>query len=575
MDPVAWYNNHAGTVGNLYEGLTFEDAHGWLLDLLPAKPGLVLDVGAGSGRDAAWLAAHGHEVVAVEPAVQMRREAHARHGDARIRWIDDRLPGLEATIRLGLTFDFILASAVWMHVPAEQRSRAFRKLLSLLKPGGTLAITLRHGAAEDDRGIHPTTLVEIETLARAHGAVIDRALEAPDRLGRADVTWTQVAIRLPDDGTGALPLLRHIILSEAKSSTYKLALLRAVARIADGAPGMARDAGDDEVSIPLGLVGLYWLRLFKPLIEADLPQSPTNRGANGLGFAGPGYRAIRQLTHLDLRIGMRFSSDNSAALHQALKESCRTVAEMPATYMTYPNGGGPVLKTTRRSRYVRPDYVVLDEQYLASFGEMLVPRHIWRALVRFDAWIEPAILAEWTRLMKLYAERQGRHLDPGITSAAMIWSEPGRDVSLARQTALKLMDAGRPVRCVWSGRQLTREGLDMDHGFPWAAWPCDDLWNILPANRTINQRQKRDRLPSAATLLKAQGPIIEWWADAYAEGENKVLAHRFFHEARAALPLATTAPQVPLEDIFGGVVMKRLAIRQDQQLDEWEGTGDG
>jgi hypothetical protein len=31
-------------------------------------------------------------------------------------------------------------------------------------------------------------------------------------------------VRLPDDGSGALPLLRHIILNDDKSSTYKLAL---------------------------------------------------------------------------------------------------------------------------------------------------------------------------------------------------------------------------------------------------------------------------------------------------------------------------------------------------------------
>ena len=85
-------------------------------------------------------------------------------------------------------------------------------------------------------------------------------------------------LRLPDDGTGALPLLRHLILSDAKSSTYKLALLRAIARIADGTPGVAREAGDDHVAIPLGLVALTWLRLFKPLIDAGLPQSPANRG---------------------------------------------------------------------------------------------------------------------------------------------------------------------------------------------------------------------------------------------------------------------------------------------------------
>lgn len=50
---------------------------------------IALDVGAGSGRDAAWLASLGYEVVAAEPAAGMRIEAQRRHPDPRIRWLDD------------------------------------------------------------------------------------------------------------------------------------------------------------------------------------------------------------------------------------------------------------------------------------------------------------------------------------------------------------------------------------------------------------------------------------------------------------------------------------------------------
>ena len=61
---------------------------------------------------------------------------------------------------------------------------------------------------------------------------------------------------------GPWPLLRHIILNDDKYATYKLALLRVLCRIADGAAGYARDADDQHVAVPLGLVGLYWIRHF-------------------------------------------------------------------------------------------------------------------------------------------------------------------------------------------------------------------------------------------------------------------------------------------------------------------------
>src|SRR5262249_43000794 len=162
----------------------------------------------------------------------------------------------------------ILLSAVWMHVAPADRRRAFRKLVALLKPGGRLAITLRQGPAEPGRAIHDVSQAEIEALARAHGALVERVVDAQDRLGRGTITWKQMAIRLPDDGTGALPLLRHIILNDRKSSTYKLALLRVLCRIADSAAGYSRDVDEQYVAVPLGLVALYWIRLFKPLLAA-------------------------------------------------------------------------------------------------------------------------------------------------------------------------------------------------------------------------------------------------------------------------------------------------------------------
>jgi len=77
-------------------------------------------------------------------------------------------------------------------------------------------------------------------------------------------------------------------------------------RIADGAAGHGREAGEGFVGVPLGLAGLYWIRLFKPLLAADLRQSPTNRGLGAIGFVGAGYRALGALSPPDMRIGAAF-----------------------------------------------------------------------------------------------------------------------------------------------------------------------------------------------------------------------------------------------------------------------------
>ena len=204
----------------------------------------------------------------------MRTAAASLHDNPAINWIDDRLPALGVVSRSGLAFDLILLSAVWMHVPESDRRRAFRKMISLLRPGGLMAITLRLGPADLERGFHSVSPEEVEALARDHGAFVEKHTEARDLLDRNDVRWIQMAVRLPDDGTGALPLLRHVILNDEKSSTYKLALLRTLSRVADGAAGFARHYDDDHVAVPLGLNCAYLDPAVKPLLSAAFPKAP-------------------------------------------------------------------------------------------------------------------------------------------------------------------------------------------------------------------------------------------------------------------------------------------------------------
>jgi hypothetical protein len=65
--------------------------------------------------------------------------------------------------------------------------------------------------------------------------------------------------------------------------------------------------------------------------------------------------------------------------------------------------------------------------------------------------------------MRGYAERQGRLLDEGKVGAAMTWADPVRDVSLPRNIALRTLDKGQPVYCVWTGQSLQSASLDIDH----------------------------------------------------------------------------------------------------------------
>jgi SAM-dependent methyltransferase len=559
------YEEDAGrALAARYEGVDPAVLHKDVMSHFPAAPASVLDIGAGSGRDAAWLAGQGYTVLAVEPSETLRAEGARLHPDARITWLGDRLPGLDGVFRVGASFDLILLSAVWQHVAPEDRPRAFRKMMTLLKPGGTLILSLRLGPPDTSRGMHQVSTEEIVRLAQSHGAVVKSEIRSEDQLGRSEISWTTLVLKLPDDGTGALPLLRHVILNDAKSSTYKLGLLRALARAADGAQGIARITEDDRVILPLGLVALNWLRLYKPLLDAGLPQSPKNVGTEGLGFVSEAWGGIRDIAAHELRVGSVFALPRAAALHGALRDAASTIARMPATFMTYPGSSEPILPTRRGRLSPGASAVRLDAAYLWAFGEITVPLHLWRALARFDAWIEPALIAEWVRVMEGYAEGQGRRLDPGVVARAMIWADPRRDVGFARRRALALLDE-RGLYCVWTGRKLTADRIDIDHCLPWAAWPCEDLWNLMPSSPAVNRHGKRDKLPSPDLLDRSEDRILSWWERAWVSNLGTV--ERFTAEARASLPVPVGRED--LGAVFTGLQARRFAIRADQQVAEW------
>ena len=88
----------------------------------------MLDIGAGTGRDAASFAAMGHRVVAVEPTDALRLPGMALHRSKRIEWLDDSLPDLARLRSRGDDFDLVMLTAVWMHLDAKQRRQAMPNL---------------------------------------------------------------------------------------------------------------------------------------------------------------------------------------------------------------------------------------------------------------------------------------------------------------------------------------------------------------------------------------------------------------------------------------------------------------
>lgn len=119
-------------------------------EFLPHIPpgGLILDVGAGSGRDSKIFLDRGYDVVALEPDSELARLA-AEYIDYYV--IQETIQNYKPspTIESDGGFHGVWASASLLHISPTELDRVFLQLAHLLQPGGVLYCSFKYS----DKGI--------------------------------------------------------------------------------------------------------------------------------------------------------------------------------------------------------------------------------------------------------------------------------------------------------------------------------------------------------------------------------------------------------------------------------------
>lgn len=191
----AGYDKEVDALFERYESRDAAGIHEPWIHLFPQAPARILDIGAGTGRDAAWFASLGHSVLAVEPTDALRERAAILHPAPEIEWLDDILPGIPHVLARGETYDLILMHAVWMHLTEDERSEGMENLTRLLEPGGRIAMSQRHGPVPTGRRMFEISGEETIALANRFGlkALFHERVESIQAENRANyIEWTKL-----------------------------------------------------------------------------------------------------------------------------------------------------------------------------------------------------------------------------------------------------------------------------------------------------------------------------------------------------------------------------------------------
>jgi SAM-dependent methyltransferase len=195
---LSGYESDSAALIDRFEAISSAELFAPVRHLLPTNPSRIIDIGAGTGRGAAWFASQGHKVVAVEPIQAFRQAGVERHSSPQIEWVNDTLPTLTCILDRNETFDLIVLSAVWQHLEDFGRKEVFPKLRALAPVGGLVVMSIRNGPGAAARPVFPASPPDAVSWAVAHGfrcAFKHSAQSIQTKNRIAGVTWTWLGLQ--------------------------------------------------------------------------------------------------------------------------------------------------------------------------------------------------------------------------------------------------------------------------------------------------------------------------------------------------------------------------------------------
>ncbi len=313
-------------------------------------------------------------------------------------------------------------------------------------------------------------------------------------------------------------LISTILRHDSKVTTYKIALLRAINDVVLAFPDL--DRAQLAIALPLRELADYWIAYYWPFADAVAPilQGPRVQGGakTDISFR-PALTGLRQEWQRivgtaapadgfflvnELRVARKRSGYPPALLaaYDATVQAIIVAVQQPIKYAG-PHGNHwsvfpKPLRFSAIAKLVTPVPGTLPTDLC-----LLLPPELWATFREVSLWVEALCIHEWC----LFSERL-TDVDRGLVYR-LLTDRPGnrRPLDWERNQIDILLLEGQSFQCPWTARLITAPGsYDVDHLIPVSAYPINELWNLVPADRQFNQHTKRDRLPTWERLQSAE-----------------------------------------------------------------------
>ena len=310
--------------------------------------------------------------------------------------------------------------------------------------------------------------------------------------------------------------INYIIENDSTSSTYKYALLKAVIEACQKYDHLVKFHGSN-VDIPLGLIIESWIIDYMPFVYKKISQQNNKRVLSNeieviyneifeeLKLNSPQNLDFAYKQFILAMQNNTYSTNLNTLFFKLAKKLAKTIVTMPMKYIGKNHYGIFKVDSLNFGHIKIAKDQIFDKIFLINrFGYFTLSKdyyYIFRYLGQ-ALYGTSTIISKWKEKTLVLNKDQEiiSEIDKILTN---IIDE--RDTNKSRQ-----IFSGEQ-KCVWTGKIIEDNKKDIDHILPYSVWQNNDYWNLLPSDRIINQRQKKDKIPTSKLIEKRADIIIDYW----------------------------------------------------------------